>query len=1399
MSRSPGTPMTNSNIKVFLLLATCFIILSTANSILTRVIPSGDDNAGSMRDVIRSGEILNPRGLDGVSWRDEMVGAPQIPAVFSPSRDTKSGIQFCFRSGGAVQAGFGLSRVFYIVDDYLFVLEFPGSNLVVPVGDEPVGSVTNYMIGSDPSTWRTGLQDCGGLRYTGLYPGIDLVYTQENGQLKYEFHVAAGANPGAIHIRYAGADLVEINGSTGASIVIRSGETALIDDGLFAYQESEGSMVHVDCSFVRANPDEVRFVLGSYDPSSPLVIDPIVLDYSTFIGGSDDDSGNGIAVENGYIYITGETGDAATNFPITTGAYDTTHNGNTDVFVTKFAAGGGSLVYSTYLGGSGGDTGSAIAVESGFAYITGYTTDGSPDYPVTGGAYDTSHNGGRDVFVTKLSTDGASLIYSTFFGDSGDDMAYSIAVEAEFAYITGFRPGGTGQAFVAKFASDGGSLIYNNFFGGSGFDVGHCIAVEGGFAYITGVTEDSTTDFPVTGGAFDTTHNGGFDVFVAKLAMDGLSLVYATFLGGGGNDQGFGIDVESGYAYVTGQAEDNVVPFPTTVGTFDTTHGGGTLDAFVTKLSTDGGSLAYSTFIGGLGAERGYDIMAKNGYAYVTGMTGDPQKDFPVTDDSHTTTQGGSDDVFVTKLSATGASLLYSTILGGSGPDHGFGIVVENDLAYIVGRTADDVVDFPVTGNAYDADNNGGNWDTFVCVFNLANDVTPPEMFIAFPTNSTIHNATFSFQVNVYDVNYANVTYQVDALAIRLFPRNASTLVDSGDWLSLTEGVHQITITAADSWGNTRLGYIIFVKDTLAPLTTLSYVLALEPDFVIPATEFNLSASDTGGCGVASTFYRLNGSSWQPYVIPFPAGAVGNGTLLIEYYSVDNVGNAESIKSISVRLDTIAPNTTISYDSFAPNFVNATTTFTLAGTDNTGGSGNLRTEYRINGSAWIVGTSFTISTNGTFIINYRSVDNLDNIEIFGTRIVRVDTVAPNTTLTVFMFISDFTNGTHSFTLSGTDNTGGSEIFYRQYRINMGEWFTGDNFTIPTNGTYTIDYRSVDNVYNVEVYGTRIVRVDTIAPNTTLSVLTFAPNFTNGTRTFTLSRDDNAGGSSILRTEYRINSGSWTTGTSFTIPTNGMYTIDYRSIDNVLNYEIYGTQTFRVDILAPNTTISFTSFAPNFVNGTTTFTLGGADNPGGASLSRREYRVDGGSWIPGNTFTIATNGTHVIDYRSIDNVYNVETFGTRLVRVDTLIPNSTLTFTPSQGSDYINKTTQFTMVATDNSGGADIASRFYKIGASPWTLYAAPFTLGAYPNGTYTILYYSVDNVGNGEAAKSGTVHLDIEGPTITISSPTNATYTNSTIGITLSSPDPDLHEAWYSIGYSANGTLVVSNRTWTMG
>ncbi len=583
----------------------------------------------------------------------------------------------------------------------------------------------NYLTGSER---HTNLATYRELAYRDLWPGIDLVFRGRGGILKYELHVAPGADPSKIQLAYRGADGLAI-GAAG-NLLVQTPIGTLRDARPVSYQRVGGRRVGVDSRYALAGGTSYGFALGStYDSRRPLVIDPGLV-YSTHLGGSDYEAGSAIAVDaGGNAYVTGSS---SPGFPTTAGAFDTTYNGLGDAFVTKVNAAGSAISYSTYLGGTSSEAAKSIAVDgSGRAYVTGLTC--SSDFPTTSGAFQTSSNG-CNTFVTKLNATGSDLSYSTYLGTSG--QGNGIAVDGNGnAYVTGYSccdfpttsgafatsSNGNIDAFVSKLNSSGSALVFSTFLGGGGDDLGYGIAVDqGGRAYLTGYTGSS--DFPTTAGAFDTAfHGASSDAFAAKLNAAGSALSYSAYLGGSSDDQGFDIAVDNGgAAYLTGQTSSS--DFPTTAGAFDTAIDGN-LDAFVTKINPAGSALAYSTFLGGDSSDYGTAISVEgNGSSYVTGATSGPNYsvDFPTTEGAFDRTFnggsnffGGGQDAFVSKFNATGSALAYSTYLGSSGDDRGYGIDIDGGgHAYVTGWVRE--AEFPNTAGAFDRTYNGGVLDGFV-------------------------------------------------------------------------------------------------------------------------------------------------------------------------------------------------------------------------------------------------------------------------------------------------------------------------------------------------------------------------------------------------------------------------------------------------------------------------------------------------------------------------------------------------------------------------------------------------------------------------------------------------------------------------------------------------------------
>jgi hypothetical protein len=576
-------------------------------------------------------------------------------------------------------------------------------------GREMLAGYYNYLIGNDPTRHATYVRRYKEAWVKGVYAGIDMRYYLEGGRLRYDWVVHAGGDPSQIVFGLEGSEKTYIDSEGRLVFTTRFGEVKLAE--LRVYQGDR----EIGGRFVE-RPGGWGIEVGSYDPTQPLVIDPLV--YSTYIGGSGDDEGTAIAVDgSGQAYVTGGTW--STDYDVTPGAFQTRNGDWWDVFVTKLNETGTALVYSTYIGGSGEDRGYAIAVDgSGNAYMTGWTF--STDYPVTPGAFQTTNGGGGgDVFVTKLNATGTALVYSTYIGGNSLDEGRGIAVDGSGnAYVTGatlstdydvtpgaFQTtnGGGEDVFVTKLNATGTDLVYSTYIGGSWYDMGTAIAVDGsGQAYVTGRTW--STDYDVTPGAFQTTNGGGYDVFVTKLNATGTALVYSTYIGGSGDDYGSAIAVDgSGNAYVTGFTGST--NYPVTPGAFQTTNGGGGGDVFVTKLNATGTALVYSTYIGGSGSEAGRGIAVDgSGNAYVTGFTG--STDYDVTPGAFQTTNGGGWDVFVTKLNERGTALVYSTYIGGGYHDEGYAIAVDGSgQAYVAGYT--ESTDYDVTPGAFQTTNEG--------------------------------------------------------------------------------------------------------------------------------------------------------------------------------------------------------------------------------------------------------------------------------------------------------------------------------------------------------------------------------------------------------------------------------------------------------------------------------------------------------------------------------------------------------------------------------------------------------------------------------------------------------------------------------------------------------------------
>jgi uncharacterized repeat protein (TIGR01451 family) len=534
-------------------------------------------------------------------------------------------------------------------------LDFVGANRDVrPSGEALAPTLVSYFKGPQ-NAWKTGLKTYTRLVYTDLWPGIDLIFSGTVSRLKYMFVVKPGADPNLIKLAYRGASHVSLDEQ--GRIEVRTELGSFHDDKPSAYQEVNGTVIDVDVGYKLSTkadnePHPYSFRLGSYDSTMPLIIDPAVLVYAGFIGGSGDDRGNAIAVDaEGNAYITGETNSSELTFPKTVGP-DLTYNGGVDAFVAKVDATGTALLYAGFIGGAGDDRGNGIAVDdSGNAYIVGETASTAVTFPAQVGP-SLIQGGGVDAFVAKVNAAGTALVYAGYIGGDGDDRGKAIALE----------PG----------------------------------CVSNCSAYVTGETTSAQASFPETVGP-DPTYNGGVDAFVAKVKSDGTGLVYAGYIGGSGTDRGNGIAVDAaGNAYVIGETDSPQTSFPVTVGP-DPTYNGG-VDAFVAKVKSDGTGLDFAGYIGGSGDDRGKGIaLGTNADVYIVGETNSSELTFPAKTGPDTT-QNLAFDAFVAKLCnacadlsvtqshfptgtvSAGSDVTYTITVTNNGPDDATGVTIKDTL-----------------------------------------------------------------------------------------------------------------------------------------------------------------------------------------------------------------------------------------------------------------------------------------------------------------------------------------------------------------------------------------------------------------------------------------------------------------------------------------------------------------------------------------------------------------------------------------------------------------------------------------------------------------------------------------------------------------------------------------------
>jgi hypothetical protein len=660
------------------------------------------------------------------------------------------------------------------------------------IGEDPQPGCVNYFIGNDPAKWQRNVPTYGQVRYQNVYPGIDLVYYGNHHQLEYDFAVAPGADPRQIQFQITGARQIELDEE--GSLVLETSSGELHFQTPVVYQESGGVRVPVGGAYVIKDSAHIGFQFTDYDAGKPLVIDPVLV-YSTYLGGSGDEQPSGIAVDHtGSVYVAGSTDSA--DFPLTT--LGSISAGLPHVFVAKLDPTGSTLIYADYIGGNGPDYGYALTLDSANnVYVTGSTA--SSNFP-TVNPYQGTYPGSFNAFLTKVSSDGSSLLYSTYLGGNGSDQPASIGIDSLGSVIvagnttsTTFPTANAYEAtalanqsgsfgtygFLTKFSPDGSSLVYSTYLGGnsnvplncggtpcwpSAYNAVSGVAVDSnGNAYASGAT--NTNNFPTTSGSYlpgNSTQQNGDVGFVSKFNNSG-SLDYSTYFyetsGILTNLTAIAVDA-SASAYVTGTAfSDGTFPITSTSICDPGVYGYACGYAFVTKFDSTGSTLLYSTFLGKNNNANPLSIVLDaNNDAYVLASTA--SNSFGIVNGLES--YSGGNEVLLVEIDPLAGTELFASYLGGSADEFPAGIAIDSsNSVYVAGAT--DSTDLPVTETAFQIIP-GGNTDAFVMKIGSASDpsVTLNPYSLQYPSQAV---GSTSMAQSVLLRNLGSVTLAISSIA----------------------------------------------------------------------------------------------------------------------------------------------------------------------------------------------------------------------------------------------------------------------------------------------------------------------------------------------------------------------------------------------------------------------------------------------------------------------------------------------------------------------------------------------------------------------------------------------------------------------------------------------------------
>jgi hypothetical protein len=1180
------------------------------------------------------------------------------------------------------------------------------------VGENPQVTKANYFIGNDRSKWLTNIPTYGQVRYKNVYPGIDLVYYGTQHQVEYDFDVSPGADPTKIQFAVQGADTLSIDSD--GNLMLTKGTGELHFQAPMVYQLSAGQRVKVPGSYAVSGSNRIGFTVNNYDSSKPLVIDPVLI-YSTFLGGSSYDSARGIAVDsNGNAYVVGQT--SSPNFPLATLGNLTP--GSTYIFLSKLDVSGTTLLWTDYVcGTSGSDWPAGIAVDTqGNAYITGVTY--SSDFPMVN-AFQGSLNGSDDAFVSKVSTDGSQLMYSTYLGGSNWNQASGVTVDStglatvvgttaslDFPMANAFQSTASPNqnsyygdyGFVTKFSADGSTLVFSTYLGGSQVDVTDCwgcgpysqisgIAVDAnGNVYVTGETD--TTDFPVSDGAYlsenPTTNSDGYETsFITSFTPSG-GLNYSTYFGGTTYSYIAALTVDSSDAvYVTGSAPADG-SFPVTNTSICNLSNANCSSAFVAKLNASGTEVIYSTFLGPNNSTQGMSIQVDpSGDAYVLANFGN--QNYVLTNPIEVYNNTGGP--LIDEIDPTGSTELFSTFLGGSNGTSPTSMVVDaNSSIFVTGVTGSN--DFPVVQSAFQGTYAGNN-DVFISKITPDNDP-------AF----TVYPSLLQFSTRTVGTTSVMQTTTIRNMGTAALNINSKTLVgdfaetDNCNSSVAAAATCALTITFTPTTPGSRFGTITFgdnaagsphfinlVGDGSAPLASItptSLTFASAAVSITSAAQ-TVTLSNTGNATlnigdiqISGDFAQTNncppalsfGSSCQFQITFTPAaGGVLTGALTLTDDAPDSPQTISLSGSGFVTTATVSPATL----SFGNQNLSATSTPQVVSVTNTGGN--------------VMDVS-SVTTTGDF----SQTNNCGTLTASGGACSINVTFTPTASgaRTGTLVINDNAQGNpHSVTLSGVGIAGAASLSASNLTFassSVGSTSSAQTLTITNTGNGTL------SVTSVQVNGdfSQTNSCSTVAASSSCAVqVTFTPT-ASGSRTGTLTITSSAigGPQMVALSGSGVDFSMPASGGTSTIQAGGTATYQFSvasvggTFSNPVTLSCQGVPAFA------NCTVNPTSVTPGANGASVTVTV--TTNVASSSPQSKHRAGTPGFWIIGGfgVFGIVLLGTGCGKSKRL-----LAGMGLALFMTLALIGCGSGSTTTTQPSKSVTPNGNYTLIVVGTSGSA----------------------------------------------------------------------------------------------------------------